>query len=213
MHSTDIKARITVIHDKEYMTDAKGNYVPVETVKPIDKLQDDVIDKIIGYAAPLSEEIARFRQHCFDDVDSFVALAAEKYGAKFGGKKGNVSLISYDGCRKVDVAVADLTTYTAEILAAEALVNECLRDWSAESRPEIRAVVERAFKVDKSGRFNRAELTSLLRLDIDDERWQRAMQAIRDAEKIVGSKRYVRMYRRDTPTDKWQPVSLDIASV
>ena len=211
--SSQPENRITIIGGKEYMADAKGNYVPVETIRPLDKLMDDVIDKIIGYAGPLSEEMARFKQHCFDDVDSFVALAAEKYGAKIGGKKGNVSLMSHDGCRKVDVAVADLTTYTAEILAAEALVNECLRDWSAESRPEIRAVVERAFKVDKSGRFNRAELTSLLRLDIDDDRWQRAMQAIRDAEKVVGSKRYVRMYRRDTPTGKWQPVSLDIASV
>ena len=51
----------------------------------------------------------------------------------------------------------------------------------------------------------------LLRLEIEDERWGRAMQAIRDAMRVVGSKTYVRCYRRDRLDAEWRAVTIDLA--
>ena len=51
----------------------------------------------------------------------------------------------------------------------------------------------------------------LLRLEIEDERWKRAMSAIRDAMRVVGSKTYVRCYRRDRFDAPWQSVTIDLA--
>jgi hypothetical protein len=48
---------------------------------------------------------------------------------------------------------------------------------------------------------------------IQDERWVRAMQAINDAVQVVGSKAYIRVYKRIGDTEKWEPLALDVAGV
>ncbi len=90
-------------------------------------------------------------------------------------------------------------------------MDECLNEWAADSRAEIRALIQNAFTTDKAGQINRSHIFMLLRLDIEDERWQDGMRAIRDAMRVTGSKEYVRFYRRANPTDGWQPVTIDLA--
>ena len=51
----------------------------------------------------------------------------------------------------------------------------------------------------------------LLRLEIEDPRWRRAMQAIRDAMRIVGSKTYVRCYHRTSFEAPWEAITIDLA--
>jgi hypothetical protein len=98
-----------------------------------------------------------------------------------------------------------------QLQIAKSLVDECLNEWSADSRPEIRAIVTRAFNTDKAGQINRAEIFMLLRLEIEDERWNKAMLAIRDAIRVVGSKTYIRYYRRATIEQAFEPISIDMA--
>ncbi|MFN3582584.1 DUF3164 family protein [Phenylobacterium sp.] len=203
---------VVEVNGKPYLTDPKGTLVPLEAVKTQHRLEDEVVRKIVGYAAPLSAQIARFREHTFDDVDQFVALLEQHHGLKRGGRKGNIVLTTFDGLQKIIVQVADQIEFGAELQVAKGLVDECLTEWSAESRTEIRAIVQRAFNVDKGGLINRAELFSLLRLEIEDERWQRAMTAIRESIRVVGSKRYVRIYHRAKATDAWALISLDAAT-
>jgi hypothetical protein len=186
--------------------------VPLSAVKPVDLLMDQTVRKMMEHALQLNAQIARFKGHCFDDVGSFQALIAEKYGATVGGKKGNLTLTSFDGCAKVQVQVADLITFGPELQAAKTLIDECLNEWSAASRDELRAIVTRAFNVDKEGRINRAELFMLLRVEIADERWKRAMDAIRDSIRVIGSKTYIRFYERDGADKPWRGVTIDLAA-
>lgn len=197
---------------KLYWLNADGGLIPDAVVKPVDKLQDELVRKIVGFAIPLSEQVARFRQHSLDDVDSFVALLEQEYKAKRGGSKGNLTFTSYDALLKLVVAVADTITFGPELQVAKGIVDECLREWSQDSRTEIQAIINRAFDVDSQGRINRAELFSLLRLEIADERWQNAMQAIRDSIRVVGSKRYIRIYQRPHREAAWQAVSIDVST-
>ena len=53
----------------------------------------------------------------------------------------------------------------------------------------------------------------LRRLNISDEKWQMAMQAIGESLQVVGSKEYIRFYQRVGTTDKYEAISLDIASL
>mgnify|MGYP001360614977 FL=1 len=203
-------ARVTVA-GRDYMPDAKGNLVPVETIRAEDRLEDETVRKIIGYAQALSDQIGRFKGHTFDDLSSFEALLAQEYGATRGGAKGNKTFMSFDGLLKVQVQVADHIDFGPQLQIAKGLVDECLNEWSAEARPEIRAIVTRAFNTDRTGQINRSEIFMLLRLEIDDPRWQEAMRALRAAMRIVGSKTYVRCYRRETPDGQWQAVTIDLA--
>lgn len=199
------------IGDKVYMRDAKGSLVPVELIRPQDILQDETVRRIIGFAVALSDQVARFKQHTFDDLGAFEALLEQEYGASVGGPKGNKTLMSHDGLFKVSVQVADYIDFGPELQIAKELVDACLNEWSADARPEIRAVVTRAFNTDKAGQINRTEIFMLLRLDITDPRWLKGMQAIRDAMRVVGSKTYVRCYKRRAADAPWEAITIDLA--
>ena len=206
-----IPAEVVDVGGAPHRRDGKGNLVPERLIKPQHLLEDETVRKIVGYADALSEQVARFKEHSFDDINAFEAILSQEYGETRGGAKGNKTLMSYDGLVKVQVQVADHIEFGPELQVAKSLVDECLNEWSAEARDELRAVVTRAFNTDKAGQINRSEIYSLLRLDISDERWQRAMTAIRDAMRVVGSKTYIRCYRRETADGPWRAITIDLA--
>lgn len=188
-----------------------GALFPVGMVKPQHLMEDELVRQEIAHALALSEQIARFRGHVHDNLGAFEALVAERYGASVGGRKGNKTLMTYDGLMKMTVQVADNIVFGPELQVAKSLVDACLTDWSAASGEELKAVITRAFNMDREGQVNRSALYSLLRLEIADERWRQAMQAIRDAMRVVGSKQYVRFYRRADSAAEWEPITIDLA--
>jgi hypothetical protein len=208
----DLPSGTETVGGKLYWRDARGGLMPETAIKAQDQLQDEVVRKVMGYAVALSEQIARFKGHTFEDLNGFQSLLDQEYGGKMGGKKGNASFMSFDGCLKVQVQIADQISFGPELQSAKKLVDECLIEWGAASHEAIRAVVNRVFSVEKEGQINRADLFGLLRLEVADERWNRSMDAIRDSIRITGSKQYVRFYRRATPEDQWQAVTIDLAS-
>lgn len=202
---------IITMGEKQYMEDAKGSLIPLGLVKPADKLIDETVRKCIHFAKELSAQIGRFKGHTYEDVCALQALIAQEYGTTIGGAKGNITLTTIDGTQKLQVQVADLIEFGPELQAAKKLVDACLSEWAAGSRDEIRAIVNRAFQVDKEGAVNRAELFMLMRVAIEDERWQRAMDAIRDSIRVIGSKQYFRFYERDTAEGAWLTITIDLA--
>ncbi|WP_106752399.1 DUF3164 family protein [Pannonibacter carbonis] len=204
---------VLTVGGKDYMLDAKGNLIPLENIKPQHKLEDETVRKIIGFAEALSAQIARFKGHTFTDLGDFDALLQQDYGVTRGGRKGNRTYQTIDGCRKVQVQVSDFIDFGPELQIAKALIDECLTEWAADSGPEIRAIVTRAFNTDKEGQINRSEIFMLMRLDIGDARWIKAMDALRDAMRITGSKTYVRFYERAHPDGTWRAISIDLARV
>ncbi|WP_348628105.1 DUF3164 family protein [Rhizobium sp. J15] len=68
------------------------------------------------------------------------------------------------------------------------------------SREARQRFITRAFNTDKEGQIHTADLFMLLRLEIRDDRWLRAMEAIRNSITVTGSKVYVRLCERDSPT-------------
>lgn len=203
---------IVEIEGSRYMRDAKGALIPLSAIKPQHQLEDETVRKVMGYARDLSAQIARFKGHTFEDLNGFQSLLEQEYGARAGGAKGNVTFQSFDGCMKVQVQIADQIDFGPELQAAKKLVDVCLVEWGAESRSELRALVNRVFSVEKEGQINRAELFSLLRLEIEDERWKSAMNAIRDSIRITGTKSYVRFYERIAPDAPWRAITIDLAA-
>jgi hypothetical protein len=195
-----------------YKRDAKGHLIPDGMIKPIDHTRDKLVAELIDKARGVSATIAHFKTSVFEDVAAFVQLSGEEYGVKRGGKKGNVTLHSFDGAFKISLASADNITFDERLQAAKALIDECIDEWSRESRPEIKVLVQGAFQADKEGNLNTGRILALRRLEINDPRWQRAMTAIAESVQVVGSKQYIRFYERVGDTDKYVPISLDIAT-
>lgn len=195
-----------------YRADATGRLVPEAMIKPIDRTRDELVQELVRQAILMSGALAEFKGRVFADLNAFAELSAEQYSVKFGGKKGNITLYTFDGRYKVQVAIAEHMVFDERLQAAKHLVDECIIGWSEGSRDEIKVLVQSAFDTDKEGKINTGRVLGLRRLDIKDEKWQRAMQAIGESLQVVGSKKYVRFYER-VGEDQYKPISLDVAAV
>ncbi len=196
----------------EFWEDSRGRLVPISMVSDIDRQRDEIVREIAAAAKDLQESMRRFKLQAMGDVQAFVDLSAEKYGVKMGGQKGNVTLITYDGRYKIQVAISEHLAFDERLQAAKKLIDECLTDWTGDSRDEIKTIVLDAFQVDKEGRINTGRILGLRRLAINDQRWARAMQAIADSMQVVGSKTYLRIYERSAD-GKYSQVALDFAAL
>ncbi len=196
----------------EYRVDHRGNMIHEKNINPIDLLEDQLVEKLMKHAADLNAQIARFRGHCFDDITAFLDLLFERYQAKRGGKKGNMTFLSFDGLAKVTVQVAEKLQVTSALRAAEALIDECIKEWAEGSHDNIRAIVSHAFRQDKEGNVSVSALLELSRVKIEDERWQRGVAALKDSLRPVGSRTYLRFYRRANQDARWSAITIDLAS-
>lgn len=202
------------ISGKTYVRNPKG-LTPIELVKAQDLMRDQLVRELFDEAVALREQLRAFKAKAYGDVQAHLDLVAELYGAKArpGGDKGNVTLATIDGLMRVQIQVSDLIQFeSAPLQAAKALVDECLSEWSADANAELRAVVANAFKVDKEGELSRSALLGVLRWEIADPRWMRAMAAIRDSIHADGTKTYVRVHHRPAPEAVFDGVSLDLAT-
>lgn len=196
-----------------FRQDAKNRLIPEESIKPIDLARDELVHELVGKAIELHRALAQFKAGAFGDIESFVQLSAEEYGVSVGGKKGNVSLLSFDGRYKIQRAIQDHITFDERLEAAKGLIDECLRDWTDGARSEIKVIVQDAFRTDRQGNLRTGAVLALRRHDFADPRWLKAMDAIADAVQVTGSKSYVRIYERIGDSDQYRPISLNIAEV
>lgn len=196
-----------------YWVDAKGVLTPEGLIKDIDKSRDALVGEIILKAISLNKVMAEFKQSTFADIAAFVDLSANEYNVKLGGKKGNVTLYTFDGRYKIQRAMADRLAFDERLQAAKALIDECLTDWTEGAKPELQVLINRAFSTDKEGEVSTSAVLALRRYDIADTRWQLAMKAIGEALQVIGSSAYVRIYERIGDSDQYTPISLDMSAV
>ncbi|MDP8639001.1 DUF3164 family protein [Serratia marcescens] len=196
-----------------YWVDAKGVLTPDGLIKDIDKSRDALVGEIILKAISLNKVMAEFKQSTFADIAAFVDLSANEYNVKLGGKKGNVTLYTFDGRYKIQRAMADRLAFDERLQAAKALIDECLTDWTEGAKPELQVLINRAFSTDKEGEVSTSAVLALRRYDIADTRWQLAMKAIGEALQVIGSSAYVRVYERIGDSDQYTPISLDMSAV
>ena len=195
-----------------YMEDARGCFVPVAQIKEIDLARDELVKEKVEKVKAMQAQLRALKNELMGDVAACVEISAERYGAKVGGDKGNVTLLSFDGRYKIKRQYSETLGFDEGLRAAKALIDGCLEEWSRESPTPLRAIVEQAFNVNQEGRINTNALLALRRHKIEDERWQRAMQAIGDSLQVLDSKAYVRAYERGKD-GKYAAIPLDMAAL
>lgn len=196
-----------------FMMNAAGHLVPADQVREQDLLRDSLVNDLTPKAIALNTALTEFKNAALQDIDDLVAIAGDRYGVKLGGKKGNVSLTSYDGRYKIQRAFREVVAFTEEIEAAKALIDSCLKRWTADANQNVSAIVSQAFRTNSKQEIKTGKVLELMRLNIEDEEWQLAMQALKDALQNVGTAVYIRVYERIGKTDQYRPISLDLASV
>jgi Protein of unknown function (DUF3164). len=195
-----------------YRTNAQGYLIPESQVKPVDKLRDEVVMSIVVAANQQRQLLTTFKLESMHKISDFVDLSASEYGVEFGGTKGNVSLVSFDGRYKLIRAVGEHRVFDERIQAAKKLIDDCIGEWSGGADEKIMALVDHAFRVNKQGKIDINQVLGLRQLDINDEKWNEAMDAIADAIQVTGTSQYLRIYERQAD-GSYRQISLDLAKL
>lgn len=195
-----------------YRQNAKGDLVPEDRIKPVDKIRDEVVSDIANKAKALRQAMLDFKLATMGQIRDFVDLSASEYGVSYGGKKGNITLTSFDGQFRVMRPVGEHRVFDERIQTAKALIDECIHSWSGGADTRLMAMVEHAFRVDQQGRINVNQVLSLRQLDIEDDGWKKAMDAIANAIQITGTSEYLRLYERQA-NGKYTQLVMDISSL
>ena len=196
-----------------YLKDAQGRLVPISNVREIDQTRDQLVKEIVSKAKVAQQHMSEFKGQAMEDIAAFVQLSGEQYNIKLGGKKGNVTLMSYDGRYKIQRSMSDYIVFDERLQVAKELIDNCIHRWTEGSNDNIRALVEHAFKTDSDGKVSTARVSGLKQLAINDPEWKQAMQAINDSMQVVLTKSYIRLYERIDNSDKYKPISLDVAAL
>lgn len=194
------------------LVNAEGHFVPKDLISEVELLQNDLVINLVHRAQQLSEKLAQEKADFFKQIEDFMVLSASEYNIEIGGKKGNISLISYSGNFKVERAVQDKMVFDHRLQIAKELVDKCIEKWSEGAHQQLLALVKNAFQVDTSGKINSRNVLQLRRYKIEnDPNWTAAMRAINDSLTFAGSSTYMRFYVKNAD-GKWQQISLDFAS-
>lgn len=195
-----------------YRINAQGHLVPESQVKPLDKLRDEVVINVINAARQQRQQLAAFKLAAMQQIADFIDLSAAEYGVEYGGTKGNVSLVSFDGRYKLQRAVGEHRVFDERIQAAKTLIDTCINQWSGGADEKIMALVDHAFRVNKQGKIDINQVLGLRQLNIDDEKWNEAMDAVADAIQVTGTSQYLRLYERQGD-GSYKQISLDLAKL
>lgn len=203
---------MTTIDRTQFWEDRNGKFVPVNNIKEVDKLRDEVVNDVFKKAQSLHNHMREVKNEVFDAIGAFIALSAEEYNVKLGGNKGNTTLFAFNGKYKIQYAISEYMQFDERIHAARKLIDECLKDWTKDSNDELKTLINQAFSVDKQGNLSTGKILALRRYEITDDRWQEAMKAISDSLQVIDSKSYIRVYERDA-NGKYIQLPLDFAAI
>ena len=197
-----------------YLKDGKGNLVAIANIKQTDLIKDEFVRKAIDKALEMQEALAEFKQSLMAEADDFIELLAQEHGVNLGGKKGNVTLRTFDSQLKVTLQTQERIELGPELTLAKQLIDQCLDEWTEGGNQNIKAIVSKTFNTDKQGSLNPQRILALRKLEISDDsgKWTKAMNIIAESVGVVDSCRFIRFYKQDEKGIE-QAISLDIAKL
>ncbi len=195
-------------------TNKKGEQVHPDIVPHEEKLKTELVYKLLDEAIDVQDALMAFKKIVLSHIDAYMEMMREKYGINpVKGTKGNVSLESFDGLKKVMVQVSTLISFDEKLGFAKEKLDEYFVEKTEHADAEIKTLITKVFDVDKKGNVNAKQILSLKSYKIQHPKWLEAMAIIDDAIEIVGTKSYIRFYRRQNIADKLENISIDFAAL
>ncbi|WP_428612680.1 DUF3164 family protein [Pseudoalteromonas sp.] len=198
---------------EQHLLNPKGQLININNIRPADVVRHEFVETAVFKAQQMQKQLSEFKAQQMSEFDAFLDVLAQEYGVPMGGKKGNVTLRSFDHKMKITMQVQESIELGPELLIAKELIDQCLNEWSENANENLKLIIEQTFATDKKGKVSVQKVLGLRRLKITDEsgKWQRAMEIIADAIQVIDSSRFIRFYR--TIGEHEQAIPLDIAKL
>jgi len=184
-------------------------------VRADDKMKHELVYDILSTVHEKREMLRDFKKETLKDIDTYMEILRDEYhlDPMKHNKKGNITLESFDGLRKVQISVATHIGFDEKLTFAKEKFDLYFKEITKEASGDLKTLIMKVFEVDKKGNVNAKQILSLKSYDIEHPLWLEAMAIIDDAIEVVGSKSYIRFYERKSVEDKWENLSLNIADI
>lgn len=195
------------------MTDAQGQQVPAQYVKPYDRERDRVARRVEKRFRDAHAYIARVKAATLADIAALQAFGS-KDGAGLGGAKGNVQFTSFDALIRVRLDARTMVEFDDRFRQAQELIFQYADELAgATGEQDIVTIIRAAFRPSAGGMLARSRVMGLFRLNIKAEKWQRAMELLKECQFVKSGKTYLYVETRKTSADDYEMIPLDIAAI
>ena len=194
------------------MTDAAGNSVPVQYVKPYDKRRDRIARRVLARFLKAREFLAKVKADTLADVEELQTFGLDAGALK--PSKDNYQFSSFDGLIRVQLSAKLFMEFDERFKQAEALINEYLNEITdAANSKDISIIIKEAFRASASGMLSRNRVMALQRLDIKHPKWVKAMEIIRESQYAKGGKTYIYCASKESRDADFDNILLDLAAI
>ena len=172
-------------------------------------------NKLFNSALKLHDSLKSFKEEleaiCMEVYEQFLA---DKDIDKVGKGKGNFTWFNFDRSIKIEVSISERITFDdLGINECKSLLNEFL-DENLDSKIEVlKDMVNDAFNTSR-GNLDAKKVMNLLRYEgkIKHEKFQRAMEFLKESIRRPSSKTYFRIWAKDS-SGEYHNIDLNFSSI
>ena len=192
--------------------DARGHLVPPDLVSDMDRRRDALVERLVKTARKMNAQLADFRKECAGGIDGYLAFQAKSKRLKESWR-GNIQLKSFDESLVIERAMSDRIDFNENLQLAKAQIDVWLKNRIGNADAELAKIVSQAFNMDKRGRINTAVILKLMRLEIDDGDWKKAIAILKESITVASTKLYIRFKEKVKAEggEVWKQISLDFS--
>lgn len=199
--------------DKGNWMNRNGKYVESKHIHKATKRKDFVVTKAFNIAFRLQERMKNDKVRIENLIKKYMKDIAKDAKIKDDAITGNMNLSDYANLISIDINTNDVLKFDENLNVAKALIDKCLKNWTAEGRSEMKAIVNNTFSVDKKGRFNRNAILDLRNIKINNPDWLKAMDYINKSLQIEGTRTYMQFMVRDGIKGKFKRINLNFSNM
>ena len=191
------------------MIDSNGDAIPLKYVSAYDKARDRVTRRILARFEKARSALEAVVADSIKDLDELAKLK-ESLGAK-----GNFSARSFDGLIQVSIRQQYNIRLDERVIRARELmleyVGSVLDRVNGVDVSALRLLVKEAFKANSQGFLSTGRILSLMRMEVNNEKWREAKMILQEALKPEKGKQYLICERRKTTQGDFKSIRRDIA--
>jgi hypothetical protein len=191
------------------MTDSNGDKVPLKYVCAYDKARDRVTRRILARFEKARAALEAVVADSIKDLDELAKLKESL------GEKGNFSARSFDGLIQVSIRQQYKIRLDERVIRARELmldyVGSILDRVDGVDVSALRLLVMEAFKANSQGFLSTGRVLSLMRMEVNSDKWREAKMILQDALKPEKGKQYLQCEKRNSTQEDFHAIRLDIA--
>lgn len=193
--------------------DHRGNDIPSNYIHKLDKDKHAAAERFVKQAMKLSEQMSKFKSEVIDKCDELYNKALEENKVSVRqNAKGGYTVSTIDKRTKVVFTISETMRFDDNIDIAQELIQQYLESITSDGvNPDLKLLINEAFKTRK-GQLDTKRVMGLLKLEIKNEKWVRAMELIRKSISVDSKKRYISFWTTDVE-GKESAVKLDFANL